>query len=187
MKKLIVFLHTSLDGFVAGENGEMDWIGFDEQLAEYAGRLTDQAGTALYGRNTYGLMDGYWPTAGDQPNASAHDVKHSQWYNQVDKVVLSTSLKNSDQPKTKIIGENLVEQIGQLKQEPGRDIVVFGSPTAVHSLMQHNLIDEYWLFVNPILLGTGIPLFENISERVPLQLVESNTLASGVIALRYVS
>jgi dihydrofolate reductase len=185
MRKLILFMHTSLDGFVAGPNGEMDWINVDEKMFEYAGRQTDNSSTALYGRVTYEMMESYWPNAGKQPNASKHDIEHSDWYNKVEKVIVSRSLKNKNIPNTKIISENLSEGIEKLKQQPGKDIVIFGSPSASHSLMEFNLIDEYWLFVNPVLLGIGIPLFKNINDKINLNLLESNVFPSGVIGLHY--
>jgi dihydrofolate reductase len=93
MRKLIFFMHTSLDGFVAGLNGEMDWIKVDEAMFDFIGTMTDQADTALYGRVTYQMMESYWPTAGEQPNASKHDIEHSRWYNKVTKIVLSKTIK----------------------------------------------------------------------------------------------
>jgi dihydrofolate reductase len=185
MRKLILFMHTSLDGFVAGPNGEMDWINVDEKMFEYAGRQTDNSSTALYGRVTYEMMESYWPTAGNQPNASRHDIEHSNWYNKVEKVIVSRSLKNKNIPNTKIISKNLSEEIEKLKQQPGKDIVIFGSPSASHSLMELNLIDEYRLFISPVLLGKGIPLFKNISDKVNLKLAESNMFSSGVVMLHY--
>ena len=186
MKKIILCMHISLDGFVAGPKGEMDWIKVDEELFEYAGRLTDQADTALYGRLTYQMMDAYWPTAGDQPNASKHDIQHSQWYKTVTKVVISNTLKGKNIPSVQIIGgSSLVEQIKELKQRRGKNVLIFGSPSAAHSLMQHNLIDEYWLFVNPLLLGAGIPSFKNIKDKINLRLLETNVLSSGVVGFHY--
>jgi dihydrofolate reductase len=184
MRKLTLFMHASLDGFVAGPNGEMDWINVDNELFDYAGKRTDQSDTALYGRVTYEMMEGYWPTAGNQPNASKHDIQHSKWYNQVDKVVLSKTMQPG-KPKTKIISNNVTSEINKLKQNPGREILIFGSPTAAHSLMTDNLIDDYWLFVNPVLLGQGIPLFKNIKERRSLKLVDKNVFSSGVLCLHY--
>ena len=95
MRKLIFFMHASLDGFVAGPNGEMNWIQVNEPMFDFVATMTDQADTALYGRVTYEMMQSYWPNAGDQPNASKHDKEHSQWYNQVAKVVLSTTLEEA--------------------------------------------------------------------------------------------
>ena len=178
-------MHTSLDGFVAGPNGEMDWIHVDEELFEYAGARTDEADTALYGRVTYQMMESYWPTAADQPGATRHDIQHSKWYNKVLKVVLSRTLKGVNSTNIKIISDNIPGEIMNLKQGAGKDILIFGSPTASHSLMAENLIDEYWLFVNPLLLGHGIPLFKGIKDRVKLNLFESKAFSSGVVCLHY--
>jgi dihydrofolate reductase len=185
MRKIILVMHVSLDGFVAGPNGEMDWIHVDDDMFEYAGKMTDQSDMALYGRVTYNMMEGYWPTAGNRPNASKHDKQHSQWYNNVAKVILSKSLKGSNTTNTQIISDNIPEQIQALKNKEGKSIVIFGSPSASHSLMQYNLIDEYWLFVNPILLGNGIPLFKNINTRIHLKLIETKKFSSGVAGLHY--
>ena len=185
MGKIVLFMHTTLDGFVAGPGGEMDWIHVDDEIFDFAGNNTDSADTALYGRVTYQMMEGYWPTAGDQPNASNHDIKHSNWYNSVTKVVLSKSLKGENLPNTKIISANLTTEIDKLKKGTTKDILIFGSPGAVHSLLAENLIDDFWLFVNPVLIGQGIPLFSNIKNRITLNLLSSHAFASGVVCLHY--
>src|SRR6476620_576455 len=162
MRKIISFMHVSLDGFVAGPNGEMDWIKVDEELFDYVGKRIGEGDTSLYGRITYELMESYWPTAADQPNASQHDIQHSKWYAQVHKVVLSRTLDEEALENTTVISDNLTDRINEIKQQPGKDILLFGSPTATHSLLQQDLIDGFWLFLNPIILGRGIPLFEGI-------------------------
>lgn len=158
-------MHTSLDGFVAGPNGEMDWIHVDEQIFDLVASRIENADTALYGRVTYQMMENYWPTAAEQPNASRHDIEHSRWYKKVAKVVVSKSMEGQDLPNTTIVSENLSEQIQALKQQPGSDILIFGSPGAAHSLMELDLIDGYWLFQNPVLLGHGISLFTIMETR----------------------
>ena len=185
MRKLVLFMHVSLDGFVAGPGGEMDWIIVDEEIFDYAGKRTNEADTALYGRVTYEMMQSYWPTAGEQPGATKHDLEHSAWYNRVTKVIISRTMKGANLPNTKIISDNVSDEILQLKQAPGREIVIFGSPSASHSLMADNLIDDYWLFINPILLGQGIPLFKDIRDKIQLKLAETVPFASGVICLHY--
>ena len=185
MRKLVLFMHTSLDGFVAGPNGQMDWIHVDEEIFDYAGSRTSEADTALYGRNTYEMMEAYWPTAADKPNPTRHDIEHSTWYNKVPKVVLSKSLEGQSLPNTTIISDNIPDSINTIKFEPGKDIIIFGSPTAAHSLMEHDLIDDYWLFVNPVLLGDGIPMFKSIKEKLKLRVLEAKTLGSGVVCLHY--
>jgi dihydrofolate reductase len=185
MRKLVLFMHTSLDGFVAGPNGEMHWVTVTDDVFDYAKQRTDAADTALYGRNTYEMMQGYWPTAGDQPNATAHDREHSAWYNRVAKVIVSNSMRGTKLPNTTIVGARLTEEINAIKSAPGADIVMFGSPTAAHALSAANLIDEYWLMVNPVLIGSGIPLFKGIQGQIPLTAASATRLPSGVVALQY--
>lgn len=185
MRKLVLLMHTSLDGFVAGPNGEMDWISVNDEMFDIAGERTNEADTALYGRITYQMMESYWPTAADQPAATKHDIEHSRWYNSVRKVVISRTMKGTNQVNTKIISENILDEVNKLKQETGEDILILGSPSAVHSLMEENLIEEYWLFVNPVLLGQGIPLFQDIKNIIKLNLLTSKVFTSGVVCLHY--
>ncbi len=185
MRNLIFFMHTSLDGYVAGLNGEMNWIKVDEELFDFVGTITEQSDTALYGRVTYDMMQSYWPTAGDHPKASKHDKEHSAWYNSVSKVVLSNTLQETDLHNTIIIGDSLSANINKIKQQEGKNILIFGSPSASISLLNEGLIDEFWLFVNPIILGQGRLLFKNLIGTTKLKLVESKTFASGVMAIHY--
>ena len=185
MRKLVLFMHTSLDGLVAGPNGEMDWIKLENEIFDYADSRTEHADTALYGRITFEMMENYWPTAGSRPNASKHDIEHSRWYNRVEKVVLSKTLHAENYANTSIISKNVTEEITRLKHAAGHDILMFGSPTVAHLLMKADLIDDYWLLVNPVLLGKGIPLFTDINDKIDLNLVESKVFSSGVLCLHY--
>ena len=185
MRNLIFFMHTSLDGFVAGPKGEMNWIKIDEEMFDFVGTMTDNSDTALYGRVTYEMMQSYWPKASELPNASKHDKEHSAWYNKVNKVVLSKTMNENGLENTTVIGDHLVENIQRIKGQEGKNILIFGSPRASQSLLGLGLIDEFWLFINPILLGKGMPLFNGITETTNLKLIESKTFASGVIALHY--
>jgi dihydrofolate reductase len=185
MRKIVLSMHVSLDGFVAGLKGEMDWIKLDDEMFDLVGGFTNEADTALYGRVTWEMMDDYWPTAADKPNASKHDIEHSQWYNKVDKLVLTKTMRGKKADKVKFISDNIFSEINSFKQAPGKNVMIFGSPTAAHSLMEYSLIDEYWLFVNPILLGQGIPLFANIKKRIDLKPLETKVFHCGVTALHY--
>jgi dihydrofolate reductase len=186
MRKIISFMHVSLDGFVAGPNGEMNWITVNQEIFNYVGERINLGNTALYGRVTYELMESYWPTAGDKPDASKHDVEHAKWYNNVHKIVLSKTVAGADIPNTTIISNNLADEINKIKQQDGPEILVFGSPTATHSLLQHNLIDGFWLMVNPTILGSGTPLFKGIKDRISLTLLPtSHRFACGVTELNY--
>jgi dihydrofolate reductase len=189
MKKIISFMHISLDGFVAGPNGEMGWIKVDEEIFDHVGKRISITDTALYGRKTYQMMESYWPAAGSKPNASRHDIEHSKWYNKAHKVVLSRTMKGADLANTTNISDNLPDKLNEIKQSSGggsEDILLFGSPTATHSLMQLNLIDGYWLFVNPIILGQGIPLFVDIKDKIKLKLLTTRQFTSGVTELNYI-
>src|SRR6478609_65570 len=111
MRNLIFFMHTSLDGFVAGLNGEMNWIKLDDELFDFVATMTDNSDTALYGRVTYEMMESYWPKAGEKPNATKHDIEHSTWYNKVSKIVLSKTISDSDLQNTRIISDQLSDNI----------------------------------------------------------------------------
>jgi len=185
MKKIIVSMHVTLDGFVAGPNGEMNWINLDAEMFDLVGEMTDNADTALYGRVTYEMMNGYWPKAGGQPDASKHDIKHSSWYNQSQKIVLSKTLSESGLEKTKVIGENITENIKKLKNGEGKNIMIFGRETTTHYLFNEGLIDELWLFINPVVIGEGIPLFKEIRDITKLNLIESRQFSCGVVGIHY--
>jgi dihydrofolate reductase len=185
MRKIISFMHISLDGFVSGLNGEMDWIKVDEEIFDFVGKRISEGDTALYGRVTFQMMEDYWPTAADNPEATKHDIEHSAWYSKVHKVVVSGTLKSEGLTNTEIISDNLGDRINEIKQQQGNDILLFGSPTATHSLLQLNLIDGFWLFVNPIVLGQGIPLFVDIKDKIKLDLVSTRRFSCGVTELNY--
>ena len=188
MRKIVSFVHVSLDGFAAstakGPAG-LGWISISTDLFEYVEQRIQQTDTALYGRTTFEMMESYWPTAADGPDASPHDHEHSRWYKSARKVVLSKTLSGKSHVNTQIISSNLSDEINKLKHSSGSEILMFGSPSATHALMAENLIDEYWLFVNPILLGQGIPLFKNIKDKTALMLVNSKIFPSGVVCLQY--
>jgi len=191
MRKIISFAHISLDGFVAGPNREINWVKVDEEIFDHVGKRISQTDTSLYGRVTYQMMEGYWPTAGNNPTATKHEIEHSKWYSKVHKLVLSKTMKGASLANTTIISDNLANEINEIKQGPGSEILVFGSPTATHSLIQKNLIDGYWLFVNPIILGQGIPLFVDINpdsyrDKIKLTLLTTRQFTSGVTELNYI-
>jgi dihydrofolate reductase len=188
MRKIISFMHISLDGFVAGPNGEMDWIKIDQEIFDFVAKRINKTDTALYGRVTYQMMEDYWPAAGSKPTATQHDIEHSKWYGKVHKVVLSKTMKNAGLDNTTIISNKVSGRINEIKQSGsgGSDeILFFGSPTATHSLIQQNLIDGYWLFVNPIILGQGTSLFESIKDKIKLKLLTTRQFTSGVTELNY--
>jgi len=134
------------------------------------------------------MMENYWPTAGDKKDATKHDIEHSKWYNKIHKIVLSKTMKEAGLTDTTIISDNVSDKINEIKQSRNGgsgEILLFGSPTATHSLIQQNLIDGYWLFVNPIILGRGIPLFVDIKDKIKLNLLTTRQFTCGVTELNY--
>jgi dihydrofolate reductase len=185
MRKLIVIVQTSLDGFVAGPNGEFDNFIGDEENLGFVCSITDDADAALLGSVSYQLLNSEWPTAASKPGATENVIKYSKWYNSVSKYVMSRSLKNKNSANTYIISENLELEINNIKQQPGKNILIFGSPTAVHSLFELNLIDGLWIIVHPVIFGKGIPFFRNIENVMKLVLVDSKKLSSGILCHKY--
>jgi len=185
MGNIVLFMHVSLDGYAAGTNGEMDWIHVDDEIFDFVGERIGKTNTALYGRVTFQMMESYWPTAADQPGASHHDRVQGAWYKNAQKVVLSTTLDSSAYANTTVISQDYAEELRQLKKNTAGEILLFGSPTAAHSLLAEDLIDEYWLFINPAVLGAGIPVFKGLRERKSLKLLGTKVFSSGVVCMRY--
>ena len=184
MRKIISFAHISLDGFVAGPKGEMDWIKINDEIFDHGHERISKGDTALYGRTTFQMMEHYWPTAADKPNATKHDHDHSKWYKGIRKLVLSNTLKESDFTNTRIISSNLADEINKIKKEGDKEILLFGSPGATHSLLELDLIDGFWLNVNPVILGQGIPLFKGVNK-LDLDLKNTHRYSCGVVVMDY--
>jgi dihydrofolate reductase len=185
MSKLVAFMHISLDGFAAGPNGELDWLSYDEELEKYAEGVVSTVGTALYGRVTYQLMEGYWPTVLTDPAATKHDLEHANWVENIPKIVFSRTLETAEWNNTRLISDDMAGEIAKLKEQSGKDLVIFGSPGLTRALMQLDLIDEYRLTVNPVILGRGASMFGDVENPVRLKLLEGKLLKSGVAALHY--
>jgi dihydrofolate reductase len=185
MRKLIVLAQISLDGFVGGSNGEFDGFIDDQENLGFVCSLTDDADAALLGRVSYQLLNGDWPTAGSRPDATEYVKKYSAWYNRVPKYVLSTTLMPEEVDNAIVFNEDIVDEIQQLKAQEGRNILIFGSPTAVHYLREQNLIDGYWILLHPILFGQGIPLFKDLTHQTSLTLTAARHFESGMLAFGY--
>ncbi|QHV97806.1 dihydrofolate reductase family protein [Spirosoma endbachense] len=185
MRKLVLFAHISLDGFAGDINGDLGFLSYNEELQQFAQDLVKTVGAPVYGKNTYRLMASYWPTVLDDPNADKHSLDHARWVQQIPKVVFSTTLPSADWNNTTLINGNVVEKVNKLKQQPGKDLVIFGSPGLAKSLMNLGLIDDYKLTLHPVILGEGISLFDSNTQMRTLKLLESKTLGSGVVTLHY--
>jgi dihydrofolate reductase len=188
MRKVILLMHVSLDGFVQGQNDwEMDWITYDEELEKYSKDILSTVDTVLWGRGTYLGMQQYWTSVPSNPSATNHEIDHSHWLENTTKIVFSKSLDQVEWKNSRIVKENIAEEISILKQQTGKDMIIIGSPRFAHTLMQLGLIDEYRINVNPVVIGGGLPLFKDISDRINLKLVGNKTFNSGVVGLVYQS
>jgi dihydrofolate reductase len=188
MRKIISFIHLSLDGFTSGLNDELDWISYDSELEQYAHSMHDLTDAVIWGRRTYEGMAGYWLTVPGNPDSSPAELEHARWLDHATKIVVSRTLERIDwnnAQNTVLIKDNIAEQINTIKQQPGKDIWFLGSTMLAQTFMQLDLIDEYRLNINPIVLGKGKPLFAGVTRQFPLKLLESRTFKSGVVALRY--
>jgi dihydrofolate reductase len=185
MRKIVSFTHVSLDGFVCGLNGELAWVNIgDEIYADVEPRL-QKIGAAIYGRVTYGMMAGYWQTVPSNPDSSARDKAHAAWVEAIPKVVVSRSLEQVDWNNTSLIKDHVAQEIGKLKQQAGGDLMIFGSPKLTHLLAELGLVDEYLMYLNPVVIGAGTPLFEAGGKPSTLKLLEEKQFNAGVIVLRY--
>ena len=185
MRKVILLEHVSLDGFAAGLNGEMDWITFDDDVESYVHALHQTTDAAIYGRVTFEMMQGYWPTVLTDPNAGASALNHARWLDGATKIAISRTMAQPAWRNSLVIGDNLGEEIRQLKQKPGKDMWLIGSISTVQSFARLGLIDEYWLNINPVVLGSGRSLFGDVP--VNLKLLKATPFKCGVVGLQYTS
>ncbi|HEU5348232.1 MAG TPA: dihydrofolate reductase family protein [Ktedonobacterales bacterium] len=187
MRRIIASERVTLDGFIARPNGEMDWMEafFDEALADYESELQQRIDTVMFGRVTYQGFEGYWPMVAEDPASPKDQAEYARRFNALRKVVFSRTLAHAGWNNSALIREIEPEAIMRMKQEPGRDIVIFGSASVVQTLTNLGLIDIYQLLVYPIVLGSGKPLFHHIVHTVNLKLTDTNRHPSGVVALSY--
>lgn len=180
MRKLIYSMSVSLDGFIAGPDGAIDWSVPDEELFRFHHQQVQEIGVHLCGRRLYETML-YWETAEEGPLAAEH-VKFAQTWKALPKVVFSTTLQ-SVVGNTRLVRDGVGEEVSRLKEQPGKDIAVGGAGLA-RACMKPDLIDEWRLFVSPVVLGGGTPYFPTLDERINLELVETKTFGSRVVYLR---
>lgn len=186
MRKVVLLMHVSLDNYVCDEKGGLDWMVYDKEMEDYADELMQTVGMPLYGRTTYGMMAGYWPTVLErQETASEHSLKHARWVQDIPKVVFSTTMEKAEWNNTRLIKGNIAEEVAKLKAEPGKDLMIFGSPGLVKTFIELDLIDEYRLTIQPMAIGAGTLLFNDLKKPVKLKLLSSRQLKSGVIAAHY--
>jgi dihydrofolate reductase len=181
MRKLVYSMTASLDGYIAGPDGTIDWTVPDEELFQFHTQHVQETGVHLCGRRLYETMV-YWETAEESPLPAEH-VKFAQIWKALPKVVFSTTLE-SVVGNTRLARDGLGEEVSMLKKQPGKDIAVGGAALA-HACMKLGLIDEWRLFLSPVLLGGGTPYFPTPADRINLELIETKTFGSRVVYLRY--
>lgn len=184
MRKLILIVHTSLDGFVAGEKGEFSNFNPSPENLDFVCSLTDEADAALVGRVSYQMLESYWPTAQDNKNATESEIKYSKWYKDAEKIVLSKSLSQK-KGKTTVLSDNIGDSIQGIKSQAGKNILMFGSPTVFETLNRLNSIDEYWVIQYPVFFGKGIPFFTRVQNLNRLKLLNIKQFSNGEIAIHY--
>ncbi|WP_017726643.1 dihydrofolate reductase family protein [Halalkalibacterium ligniniphilum] len=182
-RRIIYSQMVSLDGFIEGSNGEIDWGVPDEELFKYINDQENTVDTHLYGRKTYKNMVEYWPTADENPAATEHEIRFARIWREIPKIVFSKTLEKVEW-NARLVRDNITEEMAQLKSQPGKNLSLGGAHLA-STFMKLNLIDEYQLYVHPILLGGGTPLFGATENTVRLELAEARTFSSGVVLLRY--
>jgi dihydrofolate reductase len=179
MRKLIAAMNMTLDGFC-----DHTAMTADEEIHQHYNELLRNAGTLIYGRITYQLMENYWPSVVKNPTGNKPMDEFAVLIDTISKIVFSRTLKNVDWKNTTLKKKIIKEEVLELKQQAGKNIIV-GSPSLIVALAQLDLIDEYQLGVQPIVLGSGLPLFKNVKDRVDLKLLKTKTFGCGAVMFYY--
>jgi dihydrofolate reductase len=179
MRKLKLQVQMSIGGYIAGPNGEMDWLvwNWDDTLKDYVKEITAPVDCIILGRK---LAQGFIPHWASNPTLEGADI-----INSTKKVVFTKTLDKSEWENTVLAKGDLVEEISQLKKQPGKDIIVYGGATFVSALIKHALIDEYHLFINPTAIGNGMAIFKGLDSHLNLRLVKSTSFACGIVVLHF--
>jgi dihydrofolate reductase len=182
MRKLIYSMGVSLDGFIAGPKGEIDWSAPDEELHRFHNQQTRELGAQLCGRRLYEEMV-FWETADENPSAAEYVLEFARIWKNLPKIVFSKTLEKVE-GNAKLVRDGVAEEVAKLKEQPGKDLSVGGAGLA-STCMKLGLIDECRLFVSPVVLGGGTPYFPPLDERINLELVETRTFGARVVYVRY--
>ncbi|MFP9097853.1 dihydrofolate reductase family protein [Flavobacterium sp. RHBU_24] len=183
MRKVKLQMQVSIDSFVAGPNGEMDWVEWNwgDDINAYVGAITEPVSTIIIGRKLAEGFIPYWKDAAEKDEP----IKGAEKLNATPKVVFTKTLESNPWENTILAKGPLEDEIAKLKAEEGGDIIAYGGGTFVSSLIKAGLIDEYYLLVNPTIIGKGMPVFEEVTEKKPLKLIESKAFDCGITALHY--
>ena len=181
MRKLFSFNLITLDGFFEGPQQDIGWHNVDEEFNEFAVEQLSTIGVILFGRVTYQGMASFWPT----PFAIKSDPVVAELMNSFPKVVISRTLNKAEWNNTRLITDHVAEEVTRLKQQPGKDLAIFGSANLTATLMHLGLLDELRIMVNPVILGQGTPLFKGVTEKVDLKLINTRVFRNGNVLLYY--
>ena len=181
MGKLTVFNFVTLNGYFKGPGGDLSWHKHEGEESEYASEGLQSGSILLFGRITYEMMASWWPT----PEAIKTNPEIANGMNEAEKIVFSRTLKKAGWNNTRLVKDNLTEEIKKLKQLPDRPVTLLGSGSILTQLAEQGLIDEYQIMVDPVALGDGTPLFKNIRHQLNLKLISTRTFKSGVVLLCY--
>ncbi|HEV7400114.1 MAG TPA: dihydrofolate reductase family protein [Solirubrobacterales bacterium] len=181
-RKVIYSMGVSLDGFIAGPNGEIDWSVPDEELHRFHNQQAREIGAHFCGRRLYEVMV-YWETAGENPSISEFELEFAQIWQAMPKILFSNTLETVE-GNARLAGDSVAEEVARLKEQPGKDLAVGGAGLA-STFIEQGLVDEFRLFISPVVLGRGIPYFPSLDERIELELMETRTFGSRVVYLRY--
>lgn len=190
-----MFAHTSIDGFMGGPKGELDWILHDEEVDnDFIPAMIRTADTILSGRATYESFEAFWPERAanpDQaytPRASGQSPAErdlAQWMVTTPMVVFTNTVDSFEMSNARRAERDIAAEVNALKTEPGKDMVIFGGASTVQTLVAEGLIDEYWLKQTPVAVGAGLPIFSKLTDKQPLTLTWSKAYDSGIVGLRY--
>jgi dihydrofolate reductase len=183
VRKIILMMSVSLDGFIEGPHRELDWHMVDDELHDHFNEQLRRMGAFLNGRVTYELMAGFWPTADTDPASTRPMVEFARIWRTMPKIVFSRTLERAGW-NTTVLRDVVADEIMKLKAQPGGDLLLGGADLAAAFLRQ-DLIDEYRLYVHPVVIGRGKPLFQASDAKIHLQLAETRTFGNGVVLLRY--
>ena len=181
MRKLSVFNYASLNGYFQGLNADTTWHEHDDESAQFSAESLRSGATLIFGRVTYDMMAGFWPT----PAASEFMPELAKLMNAADKIVFSRELQTAEWSNTRVISSNLVTAVTQLKDEAGKPLLILGSGSLVTQLTAKGLIDEYQIMIDPVALPAGTPLFRGIKEPLRLKLLSTREFKSGSVLLTY--
>jgi dihydrofolate reductase len=187
MRKLVLTEWVSLDGYTAGPDNDMSFVGesFDEEMGQYEDDIVNTGDTLVLGRVTYESFAGSWPHVPDKPDVSEGEKAYARKLNSMRKIVFSRTLGSAEWNNSVLLREIDPDAIKHWKQEDGKDMLIYGSASLVQQLTNLGLIDEYQLLVHPVVLGGGKPLLKNITDKQRLKLVSAKPFRSGVVLLTY--